>query len=88
MANLTICDIEDDLKKRLRVRAAEHGRSPEAEARAILNEALAHGEEPRTKMLGNLVAELFGPDNGFDLEAYLPKRGEMRDPPGLVHDHS
>jgi antitoxin FitA len=41
MATLTIRDFDDDLKAKLRIRAAEHGRSMEAEVRAILRSALA-----------------------------------------------
>ena len=34
-ASVTIRNLEDDLKRRLRIRAAEHGRSMEEEAREI-----------------------------------------------------
>jgi antitoxin FitA len=40
MAVLTIRDFDDDLKAKLRIRAAEHGRSMEAEVRAILASVL------------------------------------------------
>lgn len=40
MASLTIRDFDDDLKAELRVRAAQHGRSMEAEVRDILRTAL------------------------------------------------
>ena len=40
MATLTIRDVDEELKARLRVRAAEHGRSMEAEVRAILRLSL------------------------------------------------
>lgn len=40
MATLTIRDFDDDLKAELRIRAAEHGRSMEAEVRAILRSVL------------------------------------------------
>jgi plasmid stability protein len=40
MATLTIRDFDDELKAGLRVRAAKHGRSMEAEVRAILRSAL------------------------------------------------
>ena len=40
MATLTIRDVDDELKTALRVRAAEHGRSMEAEVREILHAAL------------------------------------------------
>lgn len=41
MATLTVRDLDDELKAELRVRAARHGRSMEAEVRAILRSALA-----------------------------------------------
>jgi plasmid stability protein len=40
MAILTIRDFDEGLKAKLRVRAAEHGRSMEAEVRAILASVL------------------------------------------------
>ena len=40
MATLTIRDFDDELKAGLRLRAAKHGRSMEAEVRAILRSAL------------------------------------------------
>lgn len=41
MASLTIRNLEDNLKADLRVRAAQHGRSMEEEARQILRQVLA-----------------------------------------------
>lgn len=38
---MTIRNIDDSLKKRLRLRAAQHGRSMEEEARDILRSALS-----------------------------------------------
>ncbi|MBI4821913.1 MAG: DNA-binding protein [Deltaproteobacteria bacterium] len=40
MAQLTIRNVDDDVVKALRLRAAQHGRSAEAEVREILKEAL------------------------------------------------
>lgn len=40
MASLTIRDLDDSVKERLRRRAANHGHSMEAEARTILSEAV------------------------------------------------
>jgi antitoxin FitA len=40
VATLTIRDLDDDLRVRLRVRAAERGRSMETEVREILRDAL------------------------------------------------
>ncbi|MFT4029709.1 MAG: hypothetical protein QM675_07530 [Protaetiibacter sp.] len=44
MASLLIRDLDDQVKQRLRVRAAEKGVSMEAEARGILTAALAEPE--------------------------------------------
>lgn len=43
MASTSIRDLDDDVKQRLRVRAAQQGRSMEAEARAILADAVRTG---------------------------------------------
>jgi antitoxin FitA len=40
MATLTVRNLDDDVVCRLRIRAAEHGRSAEAEHREILRAAL------------------------------------------------
>ena len=40
MASITIRNLDDTLKRRLRIRAAEHGRSMEEEAREILRSAV------------------------------------------------
>lgn len=40
MTQLIINNIDDDITKRLRARAAEHGRSVEEEARAILRDVV------------------------------------------------
>ena len=46
MATLTVRNLDDDVVRRLRIRAAEHGRSAEAEHRALLREALVGDEHP------------------------------------------
>lgn len=40
MATITIRNLDDDVQRRLKRSAAEHNRSMEAEARAILTDAL------------------------------------------------
>jgi plasmid stability protein len=40
MATLTVRNLDEDVVRRLRIRAAEHGRSAEAEHREILRTAL------------------------------------------------
>ena len=44
MASIPIRDLDDKVKQRLRVRAAEHGHSMEQEARDILSAAVAGPE--------------------------------------------
>src|SRR5256885_7219652 len=46
MGSLTIRNLRDDLKRRLQVRAARHGRSMEEEIRQILARAGAEQTEP------------------------------------------
>jgi plasmid stability protein len=73
MAVLTVRNIDDRLKTRLRVRAAENGRSMEAEARAILRSTLVGGGGPDDR-LGSRIRERFAGLAGDDLE--LPSRSE------------
>ena len=47
MATMTIHNLDDGLKLRLRVRAAMHGRSMEEEAREILRQAGGEADLPR-----------------------------------------
>ncbi|WP_309665860.1 FitA-like ribbon-helix-helix domain-containing protein [Tabrizicola sp.] len=65
MASITIRNLDDDLKRRLRVRAAEHGRSMEAEVREILRQAVGHLSAPRN--LGQLIHARFAATGGVDL---------------------
>ncbi|MCL4758495.1 MAG: Arc family DNA-binding protein [Rhodocyclaceae bacterium] len=44
MADMVLRNLDDDLKQRLRERAAKHGRSMSAELRAIVAEALVQPE--------------------------------------------
>ncbi|MCZ3376051.1 FitA-like ribbon-helix-helix domain-containing protein [Rhizobium sp. AG207R] len=54
MASMTIRNIDDHLKTRLRIRAAAHGRSMEDEARDILRAALLT-EEKRQPNLAETI---------------------------------
>jgi len=47
MATLTVRNLDDDVVRRLRIQAAERGRSAEAEHREILRTALM-GDEPQS----------------------------------------
>ena len=78
MASITVRNLDDGLKRRLRIRAAENGRSMEQEARDILRAALDEDAAP-DRNLGTAIHELFKPFGGVELET-LP-REPMRDPP-------
>lgn len=55
MAILTVRNVPDEVHRALRVRAAVHGNSTEAEVRAILEEAV----KPQGRMkLGSLLANI------------------------------
>ncbi len=79
MAMLTIRNLDPSLKDRLRVRAAEHGRSMEAEVRGILQDALDAPEPPAGGNLYERIRARFAPLGGVDLE--VPPREQGREPP-------
>ncbi|HVY15294.1 MAG TPA: plasmid stabilization protein [Rhodopila sp.] len=78
MASITIRNLDEGLKRRLRVRAAEHGRSMEEEVRDILRQAVGV-TAPRN--LGQTIHARFATVGGVDLE--VPTRGPMREPPSF-----
>jgi plasmid stability protein len=77
MASITIRNLDDEVKRRLRVRAAEHGRSMEEEAREILRQVVALPSAP--KDLGRAIHERFAAIDGVNLE--IPPRSPMRAAP-------
>ena len=77
MASITIRNLDDDVKIRLRTRAAGNGRSMAEEVRLILREAV--DREPEPENLANFVRECFAPFGGVEIE--LPPREPMREPP-------
>lgn len=78
MASITIRNLDEHTKARLRVRAAHHQRSMEDEARNILRDALSQ-EAPKARNLAEAIRNRFQPLGGLDLR--LPARDAMRDPP-------
>ncbi|MDG4828628.1 Arc family DNA-binding protein [Solwaraspora sp. WMMD1047] len=72
MAALSIRDLDDAVKDKLRLRAARHGRSMEAEIRAILTAAVTD-EAPRSDLFSALT-ERFAGLGGVDLD--LPARAQ------------
>ena len=77
MASITVRNLEEGLKRRLRIRAAENGHSMEQEARDILRSVLDEDVAP-ARNLGTALHELFKPIGGVELE--LPAREPMREP--------
>ncbi len=79
MASITIRNLDDDIKRRLRVRAAEHGRSMEEEAREILREVVGDLRPPLN--LAQSLRARVARTGGVDLD--IPARDAMRSPPSF-----
>ena len=77
MASITIRNLEDDVKRRLRLRAAGHGRSMEEEVREILKQVVAEAAPPRN--LAAAIRARVARIGGVDLEP--PAREPIREPP-------
>ena len=82
MASITIRNLDDDLKRRLRVRAAEHGRSMEEEVRDILRLVVVESAPPRN--LAAFIRSRIASTGGVDLD--LPPREPMREPPSFADE--
>ena len=80
MASITVRNLEEGQKRRLRIRAAENGRSMEEEARNILRTALYH-HPPAHEDLARAIRARFQPLGGVELD--IPPRSPMRKPPRL-----
>ena len=76
MASITIRNLDDALKRRLRIRAAEHGRSMEEEAREILR--LVVGVPATPANIAAAIRARVAAFGGADIE--LPPREAMREP--------
>lgn len=77
---MTIRNIDDQLKQRLRVRAAQHGCSMEDEVRDILRSTLS-ATAPQPASLVAAIRSRIEPLGGLDLD--LPAREAIRTPPLL-----
>lgn len=80
MASLTIRNLDDPLKSRLRLRAAARNRSMEEEARQILRAALQEPSAP-TLNLGARIHARFSALGGVQLP--IEARDPVRPPPAL-----
>jgi antitoxin FitA len=72
VAALSIRNLDESVKRSLQSRAARHGRSMEAEARAILTQAVSEADD--SAGLFSALLDRFGMLGGVDLE--LPEREE------------
>ncbi len=78
MASVTIRNLDEKTKARLRVRAAQHGRSMEEEARTLLRTALRE-DTVAGRNLADAIRARFRRLGGVELR--LPAREPMREPP-------
>ena len=79
MHQITIPDVDDSLRERLKQRAAKHGRSIESEAASILRTALSTGlsdSAPAVGNLGDAIRAIVEPLGGFELEIPARRRYE------------
>lgn len=67
--SLTIRNVDPAVKERLRMRAASHGHSMEAELRSILTDALKPHPEPAPN-LAEAIRRRFAPLGGVELEEH------------------
>ena len=78
VASITVRNLDDGLNRRLRIRAAENGKSMEQEARDILRAALDEAP-PTGSNLASAIRARFAPLGGVELE--LSPRNPAREPP-------
>jgi plasmid stability protein len=72
LAAVSVRNLDERVKERLRVRAARHGRSMEAEIRAILTDAVSRPGE--AVGLVDAILDRFGELGGVELD--LPARAD------------
>ena len=74
--SITVRGLDAGTKRKLRLRAAEHGHSMEEEVRTIIREAVAGTAGTD---LATVIQQLFAEVGGVQLE--LPPREAVRNPP-------
>ena len=75
MAAITIRNLDDDVKVRLRLAAARNGVSMEEQARRLLTSALSTDGQRSTRPLGQAIHELFADLGGNVID--VPDRQEL-----------
>jgi plasmid stability protein len=81
LASITIRNLDEAVKRKLRLRAAGRNRSMEDEARDILRAAVAEESAPR-RNLADIIRQRIEPLGG--VEVSLPPRGPIREPPDFT----
>jgi plasmid stability protein len=77
MASITIRKLPEDIKRRLRIRAAQNGHSMEQEVRELLEAELTR-TETKSETLGETTRRRLAPPGGIDLKISA-RRGTIRD---------
>jgi len=83
MATLTIRDLDESLKRGLRIRAASRNRSMEEEARQILRAALLEPPVPAKDLASRIRARFVGLG---DVALSVPQREPVRAPPSFDNE--
>ncbi len=78
MASITIRQLEESTKRKLKIRAVMNGRSMEQEAREILKSALKGAPPKSGANLAEAIRRRFARFGGVELEPF--PRGPIRDP--------
>ena len=81
MSAITIRNVDPELKRRLRIRAAASGHSMEEEARNILRAELASYDDESADLYRRIRRHI-DPLGGVEL--ILPDREPLREPPNLA----
>jgi antitoxin FitA len=76
MASITIRNIDEETKRRLKIRAAQRNRSMEEEVRNILCAALAEGE-PQVHLVDSIRSRF----ESVGVDLLIPAREAIRQPP-------
>ena len=79
MATLTIRNVDPEVRQQLRVRAAQNGRSMEAELRQILKDAVGGEVETGDRNVADEIWSYFAPFGGIEVEPHPPT--PVRPPP-------
>jgi plasmid stability protein len=81
MATITIRNLNEETKKKIRLLAAQHGHSMEEEVRRILNRTVNQDDDTG---LGTFISEQFREIGGIELK--IPSRSPVRSAPILIDE--